>query len=54
MSSRALSLATILLLIGFGATDTVFAQATNLEAGKAPSQLSRRPVMHVTRARAAF
>src|SRR4051794_13666129 len=39
MSSRALSLATILLLIGFGATDTVLAQATNLEAGKAPSQL---------------
>ncbi|WP_441259596.1 hypothetical protein AB7008_23500 [Bradyrhizobium sp. 521_C7_N1_3] len=39
MSSRALSLATVLLLIGFGATDTVLAQATNLEAGKAPSQL---------------
>jgi len=39
MSSRALSLAMILLLIGFGATDTVLAQATNLEAGKAPSQL---------------
>ncbi|OKO91019.1 hypothetical protein AC629_03655 [Bradyrhizobium sp. NAS80.1] len=39
MSSRALSLATVLLLIGFGATDTVFAQATNLEAGKSPSQL---------------
>src|SRR6478735_312513 len=39
MSSRALSLATLLLLIGFGATDTVLAQATNLEAGKAPSQL---------------
>jgi hypothetical protein len=39
MSSRALSLATVLLLIGFGATDTVLAQATNLEAGKTPSQL---------------
>lgn len=39
MSSRALSLATVLLLIGFGATDAVFAQATNLEAGKSPSQL---------------
>lgn len=39
MSSRALSLATVLLLIGFGATDTVFAQPTNLEAGKTPSQL---------------
>ncbi|WP_201760082.1 hypothetical protein [Bradyrhizobium sp. AC87j1] len=39
MSSRALSLATVLLLIGFGAADTVFAQVTNLEAGKTPSQL---------------
>jgi hypothetical protein len=39
MSSRALSLATVVLLIGFGATDAVRAQATNLEAGKAPSQL---------------
>ncbi|MGY4295886.1 hypothetical protein ACVWXN_003981 [Bradyrhizobium sp. i1.4.4] len=39
MSSRALSLATVFLLIGFGVTDTVLAQATNLEAGKAPSQL---------------
>ena len=39
MSSRALSLATVVLLIGFGTTDTVLAQATNLEAGKAPSQL---------------
>lgn len=39
MSSRALSLATVVLLMGFGATDTVLAQATNLEAGKAPSQL---------------
>ncbi|ULK97529.1 hypothetical protein [Bradyrhizobium sp. I71] len=39
MSSRALSLATVLLLTGFGAADTVLAQATNLEAGKTPSQL---------------
>ncbi|HEX9210050.1 MAG TPA: hypothetical protein VF901_06035 [Bradyrhizobium sp.] len=39
MSSRALSLATVLLLIGFGASDAVLAQATNLEAGKAPSQI---------------
>src|SRR5438445_571159 len=39
MSSRALSLATVLFLIGFGATDAVLAQATNLEAGKAPSQI---------------
>ncbi|WP_027535219.1 hypothetical protein [Bradyrhizobium sp. WSM3983] len=39
MSSRALSLATVLLLIGFGATDAALAQATNLEAGKAPSQI---------------
>ncbi|WP_026201877.1 hypothetical protein [Bradyrhizobium sp. WSM2793] len=39
MSSRALSLATVLLLIGFGAADTAFAQVTNLEAGKTPSQL---------------
>ncbi|WP_459632331.1 c-type cytochrome, partial [Bradyrhizobium diazoefficiens] len=39
MSSRALSLATVVLLIGFGAADAVLAQATNLEAGKAPSQL---------------
>ncbi|MGY4288340.1 hypothetical protein ACVWXO_007560 [Bradyrhizobium sp. LM2.7] len=39
MSSRALRLATVLLLIGFGAADAVLAQATNLEAGKAPSQL---------------
>jgi len=39
MSSRALSLATVLFLVGFGATDAVLAQATNLEAGKAPSQL---------------
>jgi len=39
MSSRALSLATVLFLMGFGATDAVLAQATNLEAGKAPSQI---------------
>ena len=39
MSSRALSLATVLLLIGFGPADTVLAQATNLEAGKTPSQI---------------
>src|SRR6266702_41222 len=39
MSSRALSLATVLLLIGFGATDAALAQATNLEAGKSPSQI---------------
>jgi hypothetical protein len=36
MSSRALSLATVLLLIGFAAVD---AQAQNLEAGKTPSQI---------------
>lgn len=39
MSSRALSLATVLSLVGFGATDAALAQATNLEAGKAPSQI---------------
>jgi hypothetical protein len=39
MSSRALSLATVVLLVGFGAIDSVLAQATNLEAGKTPSQL---------------
>ena len=39
MSSRAISLATVLFLIGFGAADAVLAQATNLEAGKAPSQI---------------
>ena len=38
MSSRALSLATVLFLIGFG-SDAVLAQVTNLEAGKAPSQI---------------
>lgn len=39
MSSRALSLATVLLLIAFGAAQTALAQPTNLEAGKTPSQL---------------
>ena len=39
MSIRALSLATVLLLIGPGAADTAFAQAQNLEAGKSPSQI---------------
>jgi hypothetical protein len=39
MSSRALSLATVLLLIGFSAADTTLAQAQNLESGKTPSQL---------------
>lgn len=39
MSSRALSLATVLFLIGFGAVDAALAQATNLEAGKATSQI---------------
>ncbi|MCP3469467.1 hypothetical protein NLM33_03885 [Bradyrhizobium sp. CCGUVB1N3] len=39
MSSRALSLATVLLLIGLGAPEAAFAQATNLEAGKSPSQI---------------
>src|SRR5262249_36374788 len=39
MSSRALSLAAVLLLIGAGSADTAFAQAQNLEAGKSPSQI---------------
>src|SRR3569833_3675862 len=39
MSRRALCLATVLLLMGCGAADTVLAQATNLEAGKSPSQI---------------
>ena len=39
MRSRALSLATVLFLIAFGASDGAFAQATNLEAGKRPSQI---------------
>ena len=51
MSSRALSLATVLFLIGFGASDAVLAQATNLEAGKAPPSFSRRPATPATRAR---
>jgi len=37
MSSRALSLTSVLLLFGFGATDAALAQ--NLEAGKSPSQI---------------
>jgi hypothetical protein len=39
MLSRALSLATVMLLIGCFAADTALAQATNLEAGKSPSQI---------------
>jgi hypothetical protein len=39
MLSRALSLATVTLLIGCFAADTALAQATNLEAGKSPSQI---------------
>src|SRR5438445_13119584 len=39
MLSRALTLATVMLLIGCLAADTAQAQATNLEAGKSPSQL---------------
>jgi hypothetical protein len=39
MLSRALSLATVTLLIGCFAADPAFAQATNLEAGKSPSQI---------------
>ncbi|MBI5262793.1 MAG: hypothetical protein HY852_13355 [Bradyrhizobium sp.] len=39
MSSRALSLATVLLLIGCAVAERAWAQATNLEAGKTPSQL---------------
>src|SRR5476649_90986 len=39
MLSRALSLATVMLLIGCFSTKPAQAQATNLEAGKAPSQL---------------
>src|SRR5437868_3078949 len=39
MSSRALTLATVVLLIGCLATDQAQAQATNLEAGKSPSQI---------------
>jgi hypothetical protein len=39
MLSRALSLATVTLLIGCFAADRALAQATNLEAGKNPSQI---------------
>ena len=39
MLSRALILATVMLLIGCFAADPVLAQATNLEAGKSPSQI---------------
>lgn len=39
MSSRALSLATLVLLIGCVMAGRAWAQATNLEAGKTPSQL---------------
>src|SRR5580700_11679888 len=39
MSSRALTLATVMLLIGCLAADQAQAQATNLEAGKSASQL---------------
>src|ERR1700674_5598536 len=39
MLSRALSLATVTLLIGGLATGAAHAQATNLEAGKSPSQI---------------
>jgi hypothetical protein len=39
MLSRALSLATVTLLIGCFAADSALAQAQNLEAGKSPSQI---------------
>jgi hypothetical protein len=39
MSSRALTLATVMLLIGCLVADQAQAQATNLEAGKSPSQI---------------
>jgi hypothetical protein len=39
MLSRALSLATVTLLIGCFAADPAHSQATNLEAGKSPSQI---------------
>ncbi len=39
MSSRALSLATVMLLVSCFAAQRAEAQATNLEAGKSPSQL---------------
>ena len=39
MLSRALSLATVTLLIGCFAAGSALAQVTNLEAGKSPSQI---------------
>src|SRR3984893_9610252 len=39
MSSRALTLATVMLLIGCLAADQAQAQVTNLEAGKSPSPI---------------
>src|SRR5260221_1904662 len=39
MLSRALSLATVTLLIGYFAAPEAWAQAQNLEAGKSPSQI---------------
>src|SRR6202030_937394 len=39
MLGRALSLATVTLLIGCFVADPAWAQATNLEAGKSPSQI---------------
>ena len=39
MVSRALSLATVMLLIGCFAAGPAHAQAKNLEAGKSPSQI---------------
>src|SRR5690348_17241921 len=39
MLSRALSLATVTLLIGCFTAGSAFAQATSLEAGKSPSQI---------------
>ena len=39
MSSRALILATVMLLVGCLAAERALAQATNLEAGKTPSQI---------------
>jgi len=40
MSSRALILATVMLLVGCLAAERALAQATNLEAGKTPSQIA--------------
>src|SRR6201995_4403307 len=39
MSSRALILATVMLLVGCLPAERALAQATNLEAGKSPSQI---------------